>query len=360
MQKYTASLLRELENRHSAIQQRTVQSIYFGGGTPSLLPAEDILAVVNKISNVGFKIMPDAEISIEINPGTIDARKLDLYRAAGVNRFSVGVQTFNDSLLKLCGREHSADDSRRTLQFLQENNVNYSFDLLFGLPQQDLSALERDLDELAEFAPPHVSTYIMNVPEQHPMNRNRAPEEIQAEMFEVIESRLKQAGLYRYEISNFSKPGYESRHNLIYWTDQSYWGIGVSSHSYSKDRGPFGTRFWNSTNANVYMQQTELVPAKGQHFLELLPPRQQETLKVNEALTDYLHTQLRRMAGVNLSQLQSKFTWAAPLAEERLKKLAANKLLVPTAQGYRIAPEALKIANRVFFELTFLPEDIPI
>jgi oxygen-independent coproporphyrinogen-3 oxidase len=360
MQKYTASLLRELELRHSAIQQRDVQSIYFGGGTPSLLPAEDILAIVKKISNLGFQIQNGAEITIEINPGTIDDKKLDLYRAAGVNRFSVGVQTFNDALLKLCGREHSAEDSRRTLRFLQKHDLNYSFDLLFGLPQQYLEDLNRDLDELISFAPPHVSTYIMNVPEGHQMNENRAPEETQAEMFDLIQTRLGAAGLQRYEISNFAKPGRESSHNLIYWTDESYWGIGISSHSFLKNEGEYGTRFWNSSNANEYLKQNAFSPLDGQHFLDLLPEKQKEPLKLNEALTDFLHTQLRKMRGLELISLREKFSPpVVQIVNERLKNLLEKKLLTKTDSGFRITPDALKIANRVFFELTFLAEDLP-
>ncbi|MEK6554103.1 MAG: radical SAM protein, partial [Bdellovibrionota bacterium] len=141
MSQYTAHLIREIEVRHSVFRNlhnsdSKISTIYFGGGTPSLLAAEDILALVKKLNNVGFEILQEAEITIEINPGTVDQKKLDLYRAAGVNRFSVGVQTFNDNLLAACGREHTADDSRKTLRFLHENTINYSFDLLFGLPNQ--------------------------------------------------------------------------------------------------------------------------------------------------------------------------------------------------------------------------------
>lgn len=357
---YTELILTELRQRSNAIPEKIVNSIYFGGGTPSLLPAEDILAIRNEIANVGFTVTRDAEFTIEINPGTIDPNGLDHYLAAGVNRFSVGVQTFNDSYLQACGREHSAETSRQTLKFLKERGLHYSFDLLFGLPGQTIAALKKDLDEMFEFNPDHVSLYNLTVPKSHPMNIGRIDDNQQAEMFEIIESALKDHGLVRYEISNFARRGFESRHNQLYWSDGGYWGLGVSAHSYLPDVGRWGTRFWNPNSGRVYLEQIKSLECQGDHFWEKLPSRQVETLQIHEALTDYCHTQLRMMRGLSPDDLRRKFGDAVhSLVMQRIHSLVLQDLLISTGDRYRLSPGGLALANQVFLSLAFLPEELP-
>lgn len=357
MDQYTQLILNEIENRRPAFSEDKIDTIYFGGGTPSLLPAHDILTIVRKLNNSGFKIAHDAEITIEINPGTIDREKLDLYRVAGVNRFSVGIQSFNDDLLKRVGREHSAEDSRRTLKFLKENTINYSFDLLFGLPGQTSEILEQDLNEMIEFSPPHVSAYLLTVPEAHPMNRNRAPDEIQAGMFNHISKKLGENGWQQYEISNYAKPGFHSRHNSTYWSDEAYWGLGVSAHSYHPGWSENGTRFWNSPSIKSYIQQSKLVWNADSRAREL-PDDQVENLKRHEAMTDYSHTQLRKAAGLSAVALRSKFPHTFHLIIERLEALVKTRQIVKNGEIFSLAQDEKVRANGVFFELTFLAEDI--
>lgn len=352
---YTQLLQTEITNRRNSFAElTTIESIYFGGGTPSLLPTENIVTLLNTLNNVGFKINPDAEITIEINPGTIDQKKLDLYRAAGINRYSVGVQSFNDQFLHDCGREHSANESRKTLQLLKKNDINYSFDLLFGLKNQSLRHLNEDLSELLEFNPPHVSAYLMTLPEGHILNVGRAHDEEQAEMFFLISKTLELAGWQHYEISNYAKPGFQSRHNLRYWNDQAYWGIGLSAHSYRPDWGAYGTRFWNPKNTKKYEDSISL-PLD---FEKQKNSSTHETLKPNEALTDFLHTQLRKSAGLNLVALRSKFKDLSPLAEDRLATLVKKDWLDFDGISYKIEPSQKVLANKIFFELTFLPEEL--
>jgi oxygen-independent coproporphyrinogen-3 oxidase len=251
---YTSLLINEVQSRSATILEPRQQltSLYFGGGTPSVLSAEAILSIRQEIANNGFEFTPSTEITIEINPGTVTKSKLDQYLAAGVNRFSVGVQTFHSKHLTRTGRLHSIDDSRELLAMLKAASLNYSFDLLFGLPEQTLDDLSADLRELVSFSPPHVSLYNLTVPKDHAMNKNRASDDVQADMFEVIETALLKAGLIRYEISNFAKPGFESRHNFLYWEDQPYWGIGIGAHSYLPTLGPFGSRFWNPASVKTW------------------------------------------------------------------------------------------------------------
>jgi len=359
MAQYKELLLAELRSRAHRLLPNQIQSIYFGGGTPSLMPASDILALRNELANVGFEIQPNAEISLEINPGTLNDEKLDFYLAAGVNRFSVGVQTFNDSHLKHCGREHSAQDSRETLSFLKERNLNYSFDLLFGLPNQTLQQLNADLTELLSFSPNHVSIYNLTVPPKHPMNRHRAGDLVQVEMFDLIDRRLSEGGIFRYELSNFSRPGFESSHNSLYWSDSAYWGLGISAHSYLPHAGPWGTRFWNPASHRQYISQIQALSRGDEPFYLLLPKNQMELLQQHEALTDYCHTHLRMLRGLCLSDLQEKFS--APVSEvvrQRLEKLVLSGHLDRTQERYRLSSRGLPLANQIFLELTFLPEDI--
>lgn len=351
---YTRLILKELRYRASDIKNKKITSIYYGGGTPSLLPASNILTIQKEIANVGFELSLDAEITIEINPGTIDDEKLDLYRAAGINRFSLGVQTFNSDSLKRCGREHTAEDSRKTLMFLKNNNLNYSFDLLFGLPNQQLNDLVADLAELGTYNPTHVSLYNLTLPPHHHMNHNRASDEVQAEMFTEVEAQLKIFGLFRYELSNFSKPGFESRHNNLYWSDSGYWGLGVSAHSYLPHDGPWGTRFWNATSSSLYVEQIN--SAIG---ISKLPAQQIEKLELHEALTDYCHTHLRVLRGLTLSNFEKKFGQTLlGLLNARSEPLLSEGFLLPTKTGFKLAPKSWPIANQIFLKFTFLEKEV--
>ena len=358
MSRYYDLLLLEIKSRHEFIDVREVSSIYFGGGTPSLFPPERILALRNELLGLGFKIVPNAEITIEINPGTIHRQALDLYLAAGVNRYSVGVQTFNDSYLKKIGREHSADSSRKTLQFLKDHSLNYSFDLMFGLPDQKMSDLKKDLNELGQYTPPHVSLYNLTIPKKNPLNTGRASDDVQAEMFKEIELSLSEFGLYRYELSNFCLMGSESKHNQIYWSDLPYWGIGLSAHSYLPKHGPWGTRFWNPSSAQKYEEQV-LALQSHKNFLQALPSNQLESLEEHQSLTDFCHTHLRMQRGLSLPKLTHKFGPAvSDLVQNKLERLVRANSLVSNENNYRIAPSAWSTANKVFLELTFLKKDL--
>lgn len=343
---YVAQTLTEIRNRHHRWQDRAVQTIYFGGGTPSLLEPELIISIVRELANVGFRWDDKTEITLEINPATMDARKLEMLLKAGFNRFSVGAQSFSDSLLKACGRRHTAEDTRDTLRFLKSRNVNYSFDLLFALPNQSLNDLQQDLNEVCEFTPPHLSAYCLTVPEGHPMSTGRAPEDEQVTMFELIEAQLRSIGLLKYEISNFAKPGKESRHNMAYWQDESYWGIGLSAHSYDRYLGPFGTRFWNTKDLRAYAVQCKQTQ---------LPSRQNETLAEHEAMTDFCHIFLRTRRGLSKAALRNKFGHTANRIEAEIADLLESGLLETHGEHVSLSAKGELISNQVFEKLTFLP-----
>lgn len=349
---YVGQVIEEIRNRHALWPTREIGTLYYGGGTPSLIAPELIVAIKRELANVGFRFARDAEVTIEINPATLTREKLDVYLEAGVNRFSVGAQTFDDELLKMCGRKHSAADTRATLDLLRGHN--YSFDLLFALPKQNSDGLARDLEEVAEYRPPHLSAYCLTVPEGHPMSTGRAPEDEQVEMFHQIERALLDIDLRKYEISNFARPGFESRHNGVYWRDEDYWGIGLSSHSYRRDG--MGLRFWNPKSLKAYAAQVGLT---GASFETLLPADQWEALTPAEALTDFNHMFLRTMAGLPEAALRQKF--GPEISAVVLKRLRDEELAGRVALengSWRLTKAGELVSNKVFEELTFLANEL--
>lgn len=351
-EKYTQLVLQEMQAKKSFYSPRKLDTIYFGGGTPSLVDPENILQMIEGLEKLGFTRGPETEITLEINPATLNEVKMHAYLKMGINRFSVGAQTFDNSLLKKVNREHSAQQTEETLAFLKEYGVNYSFDLLFALPGQTMEGLKADLERVIQFLPAHVSPYCLTVPPENPLSKGRPDDDRQVEMFEVIAETLKANGYIQYEISNFCKPGHESRHNCLYWIDQEWWGLGLSSHSYSKST-PWGIRYWNPRSIKDY--EKHVLEAKT-YFTPLeLPESYFEDLKQNQALTDYCHTALRRMVGMDMEKLRNKFGVGVEKdVENRCQSLFTKGWLEKTPQGYRLTQEGIVISNQVFLELTFI------
>lgn len=335
-------------------------SIYFGGGTPSLLSEKLLTKVLDTLLKAGHTWTSASEITLEINPATVNANKLNGLIRSGFNRFSVGAQTFDDQLLKVCGRKHSSEETRASLDLLSTENVNYSFDLLFALPGQTLQQLERDLDEVAQYNPAHLSAYCLTVPESHPMSRGRPLESVQVDMFNMIETRLQELNTLKYEISNFAKPGFESRHNLVYWTNRPFWGVGVSAHSYSL-AAPFGQRFWNPKDLRHYVRQVRAgCPADAMSWPDFLPAEQIERLSDRESLTDVLHMHLRLRQGLPKNAMHY-FPYSpalVDLAQSRLKDLVERKLVVELADRWTLTPEGEMLNNVVLERLTFLDTEV--
>lgn len=355
---YIDIVLAEIEQRSGYFGPRPLDTLYFGGGTPSLLPSSEIIALMRGLEKQGYPLRTGAEVTIEINPATIDPDKLSAYLDAGINRFSVGAQTFDDRLLKMVHREHNAQQTRETLELLSSKNLNFSFDILFALPTQTVEGLRNDVDIAVDLGSKHVSPYCLTVPDGHPLSKGRAPEEEQVEMFEIIREKLESRGFAPYEISNFALPGYESKHNLLYWTDEPYWGIGLSAHSYAKS-GDWGSRFWNVNGIHEYRRQIE--NEKGGRFQRLednLPPEQFEVLEMRQALTDFCHTSLRLMRGLSLEDIRRRFPdFVMQEVEKRLEKLKEKGLLESRENRLTLTRQGVVLSNRVFSEMTFLAGD---
>lgn len=352
---YIELVKKEIQVYGPLFQDSNVDTIYFGGGTPSLVEAEGLVSILESLKQQGIRWQPQTEITIEINPATIDEKKMEIYLAAGINRFSVGAQTFRDDLLKSVGREHNADDTRKTLEFLSQKGLNYTFDLLFALPNQTLEDLERDLDWVQHFSPRHLSAYCLTVPESHPMAKVRLPEQQQIEMFDLIEKRLSKMGLFRYEISNFSRPGFESKHNMIYWTDENFWGVGLSAHSYIKDNA-WGKRFWNPSNILEYTKRIQELPSERANSpIAYRHEDQYEVLVERQSLTDFCHVFLRIKRGLSLEELESKFgSFRRQQVEAIFTDFQQRGFLEFFENRWRLTAQGVLMSNQVFEACTFL------
>ncbi|MBE7515171.1 MAG: radical SAM family heme chaperone HemW [Chloracidobacterium sp.] len=236
-----------------------IDTIYFGGGTPSLLTPEQVGRILAEVRK-RFSVADNAEITLEMNPATVTHESLVAYRSLGVNRASFGVQTFDDRDLKLLARGHDSKDARTTFRMLRDAGfTNISFDLIAGLPGQTMANWMRNLDEAAALSPEHISLYLLEIHEGTPLaeqmrsgRRKAIADELAAEMYEAMLDRLAAEGYEQYEISNFSRPGFAARHNVKYWRLDPVFGFGVSAHSFDGRR-----RYANERDTAAYVRSIE-------------------------------------------------------------------------------------------------------
>ena len=243
---YIYSLIKEICENYKGEKLKT---LYFGGGTPSLVPTNLLSKVVNK-----FLLDSNAEITLELNPDDGKYEYLKDLKNCGFNRLSIGAQTFKDNLLNMIGRRHNSEQIVKAVQNAKNAGfTNISLDLIYGLPTQALGDIKNDIDMILNLDIPHISTYGLKIEggsfwgNFHP--QNVPDEDIQADMYEAVNTTLTEAGFDRYEVSNYAKNGYESRHNLTYWDNEEYYGFGCSAHGYVD-----GIRYSNYCTLDSYMK----------------------------------------------------------------------------------------------------------
>ncbi|MEM8832027.1 MAG: radical SAM family heme chaperone HemW [Cyanobacteria bacterium P01_G01_bin.19] len=237
VEEYISALLKDIQSTPS--HQQPIETIFFGGGTPSLLSPTELSRIVKAISSQ-FGITTDVEISMEIDPGTFDRDRLKGYLEAGLNRFSLGVQTFEPQLLEVCGRSHNLDDVTKAVDTIYQLNVdNFSLDLITGLPHQTLQHAQKSLERAIAIAPQHLSCYDLVLEPVTAFGKQYQPgetplpdDEDTAEMYRLTRQTLTGAGYQHYEVSNYAKPGYQCRHNRVYWENKPYYGFGMGAASY--------------------------------------------------------------------------------------------------------------------------------
>lgn len=321
-----------------------VKSIYIGGGTPSLLPSRYICQIINECMKC-YNVTENAEITIEANPGTITREKFKAYKKAGINRLSIGLQAWQNRLLKDIGRIHTAEDFANNLYMAREAGfVNISADLIFGLPGQSLDEWEETLEKVTNEGIEHLSCYDLKI-EEGTVLENKVREgkirpiedELDRDMYHMATKKLKNKGFRHYEISNFSKPGYESKHNLIYWKGEEYIGLGAGAHSYFKSK-----RYNNIEKPEDYVYNISI----GKSTIENI-----QNITEKDKISEYLILGLRLIDGISVKEFKNKFSKELfELYGENIDILIERGLLCFLRERIKLTPLGLDLANQVFVE----------
>lgn len=296
---YIEALKKEIGIRSSYLEEKNIKTVYFGGGTPSLLPVKDIMEVFNTLQK-HYTIQETAEVTLEANPDDLTPEKLGELAKTPVNRLSIGIQSFQDKDLEYLNRSHSAKkgiESIKRAQDIRFNNLN--IDLIFGMPTLNNEALFNNLSTFFSLDIPHLSAYSLTVEPKTPLElfikQNKATpvnEGQAAQQFKFLVQEMEQHGYHHYEISNYCKPGFESIHNYAYWTGKPYLGLGASAHSYNGH-----SRQWNIANTSRYIKLIN----EGKVAYE------KEELTISQKYNEYIFTGLRTSLGVDTGYMKTHF-----------------------------------------------------
>jgi putative oxygen-independent coproporphyrinogen III oxidase len=350
------AICRELGIDQRELDLRVVDTIYFGGGTPSLLSAELIAGLIQLLKEA-FVLAENVEITLEVNPGTVSPEKAKAHVAMGVNRLSIGMQTFQDHLLHKIGRSHNVSDSIETYQLYRESGIaNISLDLILGLPGQSEQEWSDNLLQVHRLNPEHISMYILEVHENthfgkvyglretpaipvseaSPLLDLPDDEMVESFYFQAVESFAKDQWK-QYEISNFARAGFESRHNLKYWTDKPFLGFGCGAYSYLG-----GKRWGNERSAGRYI---ELI-RQNRHAIVT-----RHDLNETERQEEALFLGLRLMSGIGLDSFQNKFGFdLRSRFRSNIDHLLDAGLIEMSAESLRLTPRGWMLSNEVFTE----------
>jgi oxygen-independent coproporphyrinogen-3 oxidase len=337
---YINALIADLESGLPQIWGRPVSSIFIGGGTPSLFMPEafdTLLAAVR----ARVSLLPNAEITLEANPGTVDAAKFEGFRAAGINRISIGIQSFDDDKLKALGRIHSADEAKRAIEMAQRHFDNINLDLMYALPQQSLEQARRDIGTAIGFGTAHLSAYHLTLEPNTPFHRSPPPlpdNDASADMQEMIEATLEDAGFEHYETSAFAKPNHLCRHNLNYWNFGDYLGIGAGAHGKLTSHSGV-IRETRRKHPKDYLQAA----TRGEFALE------RRAVTARELPFEFMMNALRLCGGFPTRLYQERTGLALPGIQNHLLAAQRDGLLkvgleriAPTIRGQRFLNELLR------------------
>lgn len=322
-----------------------VKTIYIGGGTPSLIDSKYIVQIIEDIK-LNFEIDEKAEITIEVNPGTVTLEKLEDYKRAGINRLSIGLQSTHEHLLKEIGRIHTYLDFLDTFRFAREAGFeNINVDLMIGIPNQTLEEVKDSIEEIVSMEPEHISVYSLILEEGTPLFKKveegleLPDEELERKMYWAVKQTLEQNNYIHYEISNFAKKGYESKHNLDCWNQKEYIGFGIAAHSYTN-----GIRYSNIENIEQYIKNYD--EDKTEENLVFHEKQDMEAMQ-----KEYMLLGLRKIDGVSIQEFKIKFV-ANPvfLYHSELEKLVNEELLEIDGDMIKLTNKGLDLANIVWEE----------
>lgn len=343
---YLRALDKEMELTVRNTPPAEIQTIFVGGGTPTVLKPDEMEFFLNSVRKHFPIWAPDIEFTMEANPGTTDIDKMTVMKNGGVNRVSFGVQAFQNELLTDIGRIHNTDDVYRSLENAHKVGLNnLSIDLMFGLPNQTVDMLAQSVKKALELDLPHYSIYSLKVEENtlfHTLfQKNQLPlpnEEDELNMYLLLMNEMTSAGYKQYEISNFAKPGYESRHNITYWRNEDYYGFGAGAHGYVG-----GERHINIKGVTSYVSAAQ----------EGLPRLENFVVSTEEAMEDFAMVGLRMLDGITVAHFEEQFGVSfEDVFQEPLNKMLNLGLLEKTQDdaGYRLSEKGILFGNDVFGE----------
>jgi len=344
-----SAIVSELSLQHAYLGNEDIDTIYFGGGTPSLLEASDLGAIFGAIDK-NFTISADPEITLEANPDDLGIIKLNELKSAGINRLSIGIQSFDDEVLKFLNRSHNAAAASKCFEDARSAGFrNLSIDLIYSIPGQTMETWQRNIRHALRLNPEHISTYSLTIESKTVFGNwfkrgklTPITDEDSAEQMELLTDLLTGAGYVQYEISNFGKPGFFSRHNSSYWQGAKYLGVGPSAHSYNG-----ACRQFNIRNNPLY------VNAIRQDKI----PFEVEKLSREDRINDYLMTTLRTMWGCNLDVLKKQFNYDLVADNgEYLSRLVDNKFADLEDNCLKLTRKGKLVADRISADL-FLTND---
>ena len=342
---YFNALKKEIEYKKNILNDYTIKSIYFGGGTPSYVPSKFIKNIVLCIKN-NFNIDKNIEITLEANPDSLTKQKLNDYISCGVNRFSIGLQSFNNKILKAIGRVHLKEDFLKSINLFKTAGIkNISADIMLGLPYQSLQDVKDTVKNLIDLDISHISAYGLKVEKGTAlfnMVKNKEIilpcEDLCADMYDYVYNKLKQNNIHRYEVSNFAKCGFECEHNINYWQGGQYLGFGTAAHSYFDNK-----RYFNMSNIDKYVNK---INTNNQAI------EKSENISKTEAEFEYIILRLRLSKGINLKEFHKLFNCDF--------KAKYNNILIKYKDFFIQKNEYICINDKGFFVLNIiLSEFVP-
>ena len=341
---FVAALLKEIDLRKSVFENQTIESIYLGGGTPSLLNASELELIFQKLAS-SFSISSEAEITLEANPDDLNYDKIQELKSTPVNRLSIGIQSFRDADLKFMNRAHTSAEALSSIKLCKEAGFNnLTIDLIYGTPGMDENAWLENLHTAFELNIPHISSYALTVEEKTALHyqilNNKTPdvdEQQSALQFEILMTEMVKHGYEQYEISNFCKPNSYSRHNSSYWKKDNYLGLGPSAHSFLGNK-----RLWNVSNNTKYIKSLQ----------EGKLPLEEECLSVQDRYNEYIMTSLRTKWGCSLQVIESDFSLEfANYFKTEAKAYIQQGNIVVEMEVYYLTQSGKLLADRIASDL---------
>ncbi|PKW28566.1 radical SAM family heme chaperone HemW [Flavobacterium lindanitolerans] len=343
------ALVKEMQMRKSEFENEIVETIYFGGGTPSVLSDEELDFLIDAIY-ANFKVAENPEITLEANPDDLSDERIVELAGSRINRLSIGIQSFFENDLKMMNRAHNAEEAKKSLETATRYFDNISIDLIYGIPGMTNEMWKQNIETALSFGIPHISSYALTVEPKTALKKliqigkvSEPKDEVAQEHFMILVEMLQQHGFIHYELSNFGKPDYFSKNNSAYWLGKKYIGIGPSAHSYDGI-----SRSWNIANNPIYLKEIEAGKLPGEV----------EILTANDRYNEYIMTGLRTIWGVSLNRIQKEFgEEVLQYLQKQSEKFIADGLLAVEKNILKTTPKGKFLADGIASDLFLINLD---